>query len=45
MLALLEEMTMPEVAAALGIPLNTAYSRLRLARLDFQRALAAEGRP
>lgn len=26
---------MPEIAAALGIPLNTAYSRLRLARADF----------
>lgn len=28
----------PEVARALGIPLNTAYSRLRLAREDFQKA-------
>jgi RNA polymerase sigma-70 factor (ECF subfamily) len=27
---------MPEVAEALGIPLNTAYSRLRLARTDFR---------
>ena len=44
MLAMLEEMTIPEVAAALDVPVNTAYSRLRLARLDFQRALAAEGR-
>jgi len=44
MLALLEEMTMPEVAEALGIPVNTAYSRLRLARVDFQRELAKEGR-
>ena len=26
---------MPEIAAALGVPLNTAYSRLRLARADF----------
>jgi RNA polymerase sigma-70 factor (ECF subfamily) len=26
----------PEVAAALDVPLNTAYSRLRLARRDFQ---------
>jgi RNA polymerase sigma-70 factor (ECF subfamily) len=25
----------PEIASALGIPLNTAYSRLRLARQDF----------
>lgn len=43
MLALLEEMTMPEIAEALGVPVNTAYSRLRLARADFQRALAEEG--
>lgn len=26
---------MPEIAAALGVPLNTAYSRLRLAREQF----------
>jgi RNA polymerase sigma-70 factor (ECF subfamily) len=44
MLALLEEMSIPEVAAALSIPLNTAYTRLRLARVDFQKALAAERR-
>jgi RNA polymerase sigma-70 factor (ECF subfamily) len=31
---------MPDIAAALGVPLNTAYSRLRLARADF--AAAAE---
>ncbi|HVH46210.1 MAG TPA: sigma-70 family RNA polymerase sigma factor [Labilithrix sp.] len=30
---------MPEIAAALGIPLNTAYSRLRLARQDFAAAV------
>ena len=36
----LEQLTVPEVAAALEIPLNTAYSRLRLARADF-RAFAA----
>lgn len=28
----MEEMTMPEVAAAVGCPVNTAYSRLREAR-------------
>jgi RNA polymerase sigma-70 factor (ECF subfamily) len=28
----MEEMTMPEVAEAIGCPLNTAYSRLREAR-------------
>ncbi len=31
----------PEVARALGIPLNTAYSRLRLARADLGRAVNA----
>lgn len=31
----LEGMTMPEVAQALGIKVNTAYSRLRLARARF----------
>jgi RNA polymerase sigma-70 factor (ECF subfamily) len=35
----LEEYTMPEIAHVLGIPLNTAYSRLRLARADFRRSL------
>ncbi|HVX97185.1 MAG TPA: sigma-70 family RNA polymerase sigma factor [Polyangia bacterium] len=40
-LGALEEMSMPEVAAALSIPLNTAYTRLRRARADFQRALDA----
>lgn len=36
----IEEMSVPEVAAALEIPLNTAYSRLRLARRAFEQALA-----
>jgi RNA polymerase sigma-70 factor (ECF subfamily) len=38
---------MPEIAAALGVPLNTAYSRLRLAREEFAAAikrLRARGR-
>lgn len=39
-LAVLEEMNIVEVAAALSIPLNTAYTRLRSARADFQKALA-----
>ena len=39
-LAVLEEMTMPEVAASLSIPLNTAYTRLRSVRAQFERALA-----
>lgn len=36
----LEQMSIPEAAEALGIGLNTAYSRLRLARRDFERALS-----
>lgn len=39
-LAELEEMTVPEIAEALDIPLNTAYSRLRAGRLAFEEALA-----
>lgn len=39
-LAELEEMTMPEIAQAVGIPLNTAYSRLRAARHEFNEAVA-----
>jgi RNA polymerase sigma-70 factor, ECF subfamily len=34
------EMTVPEVVQALEIPLNTAYSRLRMARQSFDEALA-----
>lgn len=30
----IDEVGVPEIAQALGIPLNTAYSRLRLARAD-----------
>jgi RNA polymerase sigma-70 factor (ECF subfamily) len=40
MLVELMQMTVPEVAEALEIPLNTAYSRLRLARQSFEEALA-----
>jgi RNA polymerase sigma-70 factor (ECF subfamily) len=32
-----EEQSMTDIAAALQIPVNTAYSRLRLAREDFER--------
>ena len=39
LLAFIEELTVPEVAAALQIPLNTAYTRLRRVRAEFQRAL------
>ena len=38
-LAVLEEIAVPEVAAALAIPLNTAYTRLRAVRAGFARAL------
>lgn len=40
LLAELEELPMPEIADALGLNLNTAYSRLRAARKDFEQALA-----
>ena len=36
----IEEMTAPEIAQALGIPLNTVYSRLRVARQELEAALA-----
>lgn len=36
----LQELSVPEAADALEIPLNTAYSRLRLARQAFEAALA-----
>lgn len=39
-LAELEEMTAPEIAEAIGIPLNTAYSRLRIARQEFSGLVA-----
>lgn len=39
----LEELSVPEVAELLGIPLNTAYSRLRAARQAFDAALARYG--
>ena len=34
----------PEIARALGIGLNTAYSRLRLAREDFRDAVVRLGK-
>jgi hypothetical protein len=39
-LAEIAEMTVPEIAETLGVPLNTAYSRLRSARQAFDAALA-----
>jgi RNA polymerase sigma-70 factor, ECF subfamily len=40
----IESMTAPEVAGALGVSVNTVYSRLRLARGKFRRALAERER-
>lgn len=39
-MAELEQMTVPEIAEVLGLLVNTAYGRLRLARQDFEKALA-----
>lgn len=39
-LADLEEMTAPQIAAALSLNLNTVYARLRAARLAFEQAAA-----
>lgn len=39
-LADLEQMSAPEIAAVLEIPLNTVYSRLRAARQRFEEALS-----
>lgn len=39
----IEEMTAPEIAEILGIPLNTVYSRLRVARTELESALARGG--
>lgn len=36
-----EEMTAPEIADVMGIPLNTVYSRLRVARGELEAALAS----
>lgn len=38
MLAELEQMSSPEIALAVGAPLNTVYSRLRVARAEFEAA-------
>jgi RNA polymerase sigma-70 factor (ECF subfamily) len=39
----IEEMTAPEIAQVLGVPLNTVYSRLRVAREKLEAALARRG--
>jgi len=44
-MAEIEEMTAPEIADALGIKLNTVYSRLRVARQEFDAALEAMKEP
>lgn len=41
-LAELEQMTAPEIEAALGVKLNTVYSRLRAARKAFEAAVARQ---
>lgn len=35
-----EQMSAPEIAAALEIPVNTVYSRIRLARAEFEKLVA-----
>jgi RNA polymerase sigma-70 factor (ECF subfamily) len=40
-LARIEQMSAPEIARVIEIPLNTVYSRLRAARLGFEAAVAA----
>jgi RNA polymerase sigma-70 factor (ECF subfamily) len=39
-LAELDEMTVPEIALSIEVPLNTVYSRLRAARQELDEALA-----
>jgi RNA polymerase sigma-70 factor (ECF subfamily) len=39
----IEEMTAPEIARVLNLPLNTVYSRLRVGRADLELALAKTG--
>ncbi len=39
-LAEMEQMTAPEISEALSVNLNTIYSRLRIARAEFEKAVA-----
>ena len=39
-MAELEQIAMPEISEALGINVNTAYARLRIARQEFEQALS-----
>jgi RNA polymerase sigma-70 factor (ECF subfamily) len=43
-LADIEELTAPEIAELTGTPLNTVYTRLRRARIEFNAAMAAQRR-
>jgi RNA polymerase sigma-70 factor (ECF subfamily) len=43
-LADIEGLTAPEIAAALGMKLNTVYGRLRLARQRFERLVAEQSK-
>jgi len=36
----IEQMTAPEISRTLDIPLNTVYSRLRVARLELEQELS-----
>jgi RNA polymerase sigma-70 factor (ECF subfamily) len=45
MMAELDELTAPEIAEVLEIPLNTVYSRLRAARQAFEEALGRRSSP
>jgi RNA polymerase sigma-70 factor (ECF subfamily) len=40
MLAELEQMSVPDIAAAIGANVNTVYARLRAARAEFERGVA-----
>ncbi|MBN1611774.1 MAG: sigma-70 family RNA polymerase sigma factor [Polyangiaceae bacterium] len=42
---LVEQMSAPEVAEVLGIPLNTAYTRIRAIKQAFRKAAAARQEP
>lgn len=44
-LARVEQMSAPEIAEVLGVPLNTVYSRLRSARLAFEAEIARLSQP
>jgi RNA polymerase sigma-70 factor (ECF subfamily) len=45
LMAEVEGLTCPEIAAALGIPVGTVWTRLHAARRELRRALGEEGEP